>query len=124
MKYLLLFCGTQEEVTARQALSEEARAQQRAKSSQFLMVEHAAQVRRTCGLHLPHTVTSVHTGSGGQPLVTDGPFIEGTEVIGGLAEIEVADLEEALSLAKMYAALDLGYSVVEIWPVVGMLPEN
>ena len=30
--------------------------------------------------------------SGGEPLVSDGPFIEGNELIGGYAEIEVADL--------------------------------
>jgi hypothetical protein len=68
--------------------------------------------------HLPHTVTSVHVGSGGQPLVTDGPFLEGTEVIGGVAEIEVADLDEALRLAKAWSVHAPGYNVVEIWPVV------
>jgi hypothetical protein len=98
MKYLLLFCATQEELAAWQALPEEARAQTRAKSGQW-MVEHRSQIRSDNGLHLPHTVTSVHVGAGGHPLVTDGPFLEGTEVIGGYAEIEVADLDEALHLA-------------------------
>jgi len=59
------------------------------------MSEHRAQIRSDHGLHLPHTVTSVHVGADGQPLVTDGPFLEGTEVIGGYAVIEVADLDEA-----------------------------
>ena len=116
MKYLFLFCATQEELTAWQALSEEARAQTRAKTRRWVM-EHGAQIRRVYGLPLPHTVTSVHPGSNGQPLVTDGPFLEGTEVIGGLAEIEVADLDEALSLAKTWAAHAPGHPVVEIWPL-------
>src|ERR1700680_2424623 len=71
MKYLLLFCATQEELAAWQALPEEARAQTRAKSGQW-MVEHRSQIRSDNGLHLPHTVTSVHVGAGGHPLVTDG----------------------------------------------------
>jgi hypothetical protein len=117
MKYLLLFCATQEELAAWQALSEEARAQTRAKSAQW-MTEHRAQIRSDNGLHLPHTVTSVHVGAGGQPLVTDGPFLEGTEVIGGYAEIEVADLDEALQLARTWADHAPAHRVVEIWPVV------
>src|SRR5262245_14307985 len=103
MKYLLLFCGNQEELAAWRALSEEARTQSRAKTSQW-MEEHRSQIRRSYGLDLPHTVTSVHSGSTGQLLVTDGPFLEGTEVIGGVAEIEVADLDEALQLAKSFSA--------------------
>jgi hypothetical protein len=50
--------------------------------------------------------------------VTDGPFLEGTEVIGGYAEIEVADLDEALHLAKSWSARVPSYSTVEIWPIL------
>src|SRR5713101_6696750 len=117
MKYLLLFCATQEDLAAWQALSEEARAQTRAKSGQW-MIEHRSQIRSDTGLHLPHTVTSIHVGAGGHPLVTDGPFLEGTEVIGGLAEIEVADLDEALLLARTWPDYCPYHGVVEIWPVV------
>src|SRR5690348_10565878 len=114
MKYLLLFCATQEDLAAWQAMSEEARVQTRAKSAQW-MREHRAQIRSDNGLHLPHTVTSVHVGAGGQTLVTDGPFLEGTEVIGGYAEIEVADLDEALQLARTWAVHTPSHRVVEIW---------
>jgi len=117
MKYLLLFCATQEDLAAWRALPEEARAQTRVRSAQWI-AEHRAQIRSNNGLHLPHTVTSVHVGAGGQPLVTDGPFLEGTEVIGGYAEIEVADLDEALQLAGSWADHAPGHRVVEIWPVV------
>ncbi|WP_236601429.1 YciI family protein [Ktedonobacter sp. SOSP1-52] len=98
-------------------LSEEALAHKRAQASQWLH-EHRSQIRKSYGLHLPHTVTSVHVGSGRQPLVTDGPLLEGTEVIGGIAEIEVANLDEALHLAKGWSVHAPGYNVVEIWPVV------
>ena len=57
--------------------------------------------------------TSIHFDGNGKPLVTDGPYLEGTEVIGGYAEIEVADLDEALSLAKTWPG-----GGVEIRPVI------
>ena len=117
MKYLLLFCATPEELAVWQAAPEELRAQTRAKSGQW-MDEHRAHIRSDNGLHLPHTVTSVHLGANGQPIVTDGPFLEGTEVIGGYAEIEVADLDEALRLAKTWANQVPTYNVVQIWPTL------
>ncbi|EFH80986.1 YCII-related protein [Ktedonobacter racemifer DSM 44963] len=117
MNYLLLFCTNAQDLAAWQELSEEVLAHKRAQASQWLD-DHRSQIRKSYGLHLPHTVTSVHVGSGGQPLVTDGPFLEGTEVIGGVAEIEVADLDEALRLAKAWSVHAPGYNVVEIWPVV------
>lgn len=117
MKYVLLFCGASQDLEAWQALSEEVRTRKREQAAQW-MAQHRSQIRSHHALHLPHTITSVHVGAGGQPLVTDGPFLEGTEVIGGMAEIEVADLDEALQLAKTWSALAPGHPVVEIWPVV------
>jgi hypothetical protein len=47
-------------------------------------------------------------------MVTDGPYLEGKEGIGGYAEIEVADLDEALRMAKTWP----GRGTVEIRPVI------
>lgn len=47
------------------------------------MTEHRAQIQSDHGLHLPHTITSVPIGAGGQPLVTNRPLLEETKVIGG-----------------------------------------
>jgi hypothetical protein len=117
MKYLLLFCATQEKLAAWQALSEEERAQVRVKSNEW-MGEHRAHVRSDHGLHLPHTVTSVHRDANGQMLTTDGPFLEGTEVIGGYAVIEVADLDAVLRIARTWPDHGPYHDVVEIWPMV------
>jgi hypothetical protein len=45
--------------------------------------------------------------------VTDGPFAETTEVLGGFYLIEAADLDAAIALAK-----ELPEGVVEIRPIV------
>lgn len=47
------------------------------------------------GLHDPSTATVV-TSHNGSPVMTDGPFIDCEEVIGGLSIIDVADLDAAL----------------------------
>ena len=38
------------------------------------------------------------------PVITDGPFVEGKEVIGGFWVIDVEDLDEALKVAKEWPA--------------------
>jgi hypothetical protein len=46
-------------------------------------------------------------------MVTDGPFVEGKEVVSGYAEIEAADLDDVLRIAKSWPACP----VVEIRPL-------
>ena len=50
----------------------------------------------------------------GRPIVSDGPYIEAKEVIGGYAVVDVPDLDAALEMAKSWPAR----SVVEVRPVV------
>ena len=80
MKYLLLFCGASQDLEAWQALSEEERTRKREQAAQW-MAEHGSQIRSHYALHLPYTITSVHFGAGGQPLVTDGPFLVLTQEV-------------------------------------------
>jgi len=51
------------------------------------------------GLHPPSTGARVSFATG-KPVVTDGPFTESKEVIGGYWMIEVASREEAIAWAK------------------------
>ena len=60
------------------------------------------------------TATTVRIARDGQASVTDGPFIEGKEVVGGYGILEVADLDEALAVASTWPAPD----TIEIRPVV------
>jgi hypothetical protein len=48
--------------------------------------------------------------------VTDGPFIETKEVMGGIFVIEARDLDHALALAKLTPIVDGG---VEVRPLLG-----
>jgi hypothetical protein len=50
------------------------------------------------GLGGPSTATVIDN-RGGQALVTDGPFVESKEYLGGFWVIEAADLDVALKLA-------------------------
>lgn len=53
--------------------------------------------------------------------VTDGPFAEGKEVIGGYFMLTVASLDEATEIARQCPGLPLGLSV-EVRPVAAVSP--
>ena len=50
--------------------------------------------------------------------VADGPFAESKEAIGGYFLLEVADIDEAVAIAKQCPTLDYG-AQVEVRPVAG-----
>ncbi|MFI6366944.1 YciI family protein [Nocardia sp. NPDC050630] len=56
------------------------------------------------GLHAPSTATVLHA-KGNDVLVTDGPYVESKEHIGGFTVIQAADLDEALDWGKRMAAV-------------------
>jgi hypothetical protein len=68
------------------------------------------------GLTAPDQAVCVDN-SKGQNLVTDGPFIESKEHLGGFWVIEAADLDEALELARQASAACIGK--VEVRPFQG-----
>ena len=112
MKYVLLFCGTDEDAAAFAALTpDELRARYAEVGAWF--AEHQAKIGPSNQLQGPETATSVRFGLEGPPVVTDGPFLEGKEVIGGYAEIEVADLDEAIRMARTWPPR----GAVEIRPI-------
>ena len=62
----------------------------------------------------------VVSGERGQH-VTDGPYAETKEVVGGYFFLSVSDLDEATEIAKMCPGLPLGLSV-EVRPVADVSP--
>jgi len=55
-------------------------------------------------------------GKGGKPAITDGPFAETKEQLGGYHVIECSDLDEALSIAKRIPTLRVG-GTIEVRPL-------
>ena len=55
------------------------------------------------GLHPPSTATVIRVNDG-EVLMTDGPFTEGKEHIGGFTVIEAPDLDAALEWGRKAAA--------------------
>ncbi|MEV6254943.1 YciI family protein [Nocardia sp. NPDC051911] len=56
------------------------------------------------GLHAPSTATVLHA-KGDDMLITDGPYVEGKEHIGGFTVIRAADLDEAMEWGRRLAAV-------------------
>lgn len=73
-------------------------------------------------LHPVATATSVRVRDG-KSLITDGPFAETREQLGGYYLIEARDLDEAISVASRIPPARFG--TIEIRPVmeIGGLPE-
>jgi hypothetical protein len=53
-----------------------------------------------------------------RPVVSDGPFMETKEVVGGFYVVEAADLEEAVSLASSLAEVRHDHSGVQVHPLI------
>ena len=77
--------------------------------------EHSAAGRIVGGQELRSTksATTVRKRDG-KVTVTDGPFIESKESLGGFAIVEGPDLDAAIALAKSWPALE----TVEVRPIV------
>jgi hypothetical protein len=55
------------------------------------------------GLHPASNATSLRPQADGDVLITDGPYLETKEYVGGLWVLEAADLDEALSWGRKAA---------------------
>jgi len=71
------------------------------------------------GLHPPSVGARVSFADG-KPVVTDGPFAESKEVLGGYSVLETDTLDEAVEIAKTWPGVDRGLIVMEVRPVMAM----
>ncbi|AQZ63773.1 YCII-related protein [[Actinomadura] parvosata subsp. kistnae] len=111
MKYVLMFVETEQFAQKLEAMGELER-QDAYEAVGRWFAEHADKITHHTHLAPVHTATTMRLDQG-EPVVTDGPFVEGKEVVSGFAEIEVADLDEALRVARSWPACP----IVEIRPV-------
>jgi hypothetical protein len=118
MKYMLLVYLDE------QAMTDEERAHCYVESAQLTQTLHAkGQYVSASPLHSVATATSVQVRDG-RRLVTDGPFAETREQLGGYYVIEADDLDEAIAIAEKVPPAK--YGTIEIRPVMEItgLPEN
>jgi hypothetical protein len=52
--------------------------------------------------------------------VTDGPFMETKEALGGYSVLDTDTIDEAVEIAKTWPGVDRGWMTVEVRPVVEM----
>ncbi|GIG55909.1 hypothetical protein Lfu02_02810 [Longispora fulva] len=63
--------------------------------------------------------TSLRAGAEGRPAITDGPFLETKEVIGGFYLLDAPDLDAAIALARTLPEVSVDHSGVEVRPLYG-----
>jgi hypothetical protein len=112
MKYMLLI------YMGENAMTDDDRAHCYVESTQLAHELHArGQYVSANPLHPVSTATSIRVREG-KRLVTDGPFAETREHLGGYFLIDAKDLDEALAIAARIPAAKVG--TVEVRPVMDM----
>jgi hypothetical protein len=116
MKYAMLICGDDREWTALSADDE-----QDAMKQVFGWFERWQPTGKVAegGAELQprETAKTVRAGADGQPVITDGPYLELKEVIGAIVMLECDDIDEAARIAATWP-LAAGMSAVEVRPVM------
>ena len=113
MRYMLLV------YLAEDAMDEAERTECYVESAQLTQDLHASgHYLDAAPLHPVSTATTVR-GREGKPLVTDGPFMETREQLGGYYLIDAKDLDEAVAIAARIPPATKG--TIEIRPVKEML---
>jgi hypothetical protein len=110
VKYMLLFIRDEEAVLDEDALT----AQHAAINEWFGELAPTGKLLGGEELQPSRTATTIRWQDG-RPLVTDGPFMETKENVAGFVTIEVADLDEAIAIAKTWPPK---YQSVEVRPII------
>lgn len=109
-QYLILIYGDENSwAAASPELVEEIHAEHRA-----FQARNAGAVLGSNALHRTDTATSLRRDGAGGLVVTDGPFAETKEALGGYYLVEAADLDEAIAVARQVPAR---FGGVEVRPV-------
>ena len=112
MKYMLLIGGTED---GWDHLNEAEQAQLYGRIEAWWGERTTAgEILEGAQLQPSSTATTIRRSISGDVTVTDGPFVEGKEMVGGYGIIEVPDLDAAIRLASSWPAPD----TLEIRPLV------
>ncbi|KFU81353.1 Uncharacterized conserved protein [Amycolatopsis lurida] len=100
MRYLLMLCGTDGDPAVNTDITEPCRVWGEEMTRRGLRVDGM-------GLHPPSSATTVRV-RGGEALLTDGPFAETKEQIGGINILECDSREQAVEAAKTHPWAAIG----------------
>jgi hypothetical protein len=112
MKYMFLIAGSDEAWDAMDADTQRAQLER----ARAWWGDHTAtgEILEGYQLQPAATATTVRLDQDGTATVTDGPFVEGKEMVGGYGIIDVPDLDAAIKLVSSWPS----ESTLEIRPVV------
>lgn len=116
MKYLLLAYGDEQKMKALTRAEGDALVARCKRQDEEL--HRAGKVVE--GISLDWPVTTIRPRDG-KPVISDGPFVETKEKVGGLVIIEARDWNDAVRIASMHPAARLGEELgmaVEVRPIV------
>jgi len=90
-------------------------------------IDYVEQLRANGHLVVTYALQSVRRAASvkvrdGKRLVTDGPFAEAKELVGGFFVVEARDRDEALALAARWPSARLG--AIEVRPIEETLPRE
>lgn len=116
MKYVMLICGDEDLfATVDEAVAE------KAMSEVYAWFERWGREGKIAAggeeLDSVRTARTARAGLDGAPVITDGPYLELKEVIGGVVFLEAADMDEAMAVASTWPGLPYG-AAVEVRPII------
>ena len=111
MKYVLMFVDTEQFAADLAGMDDTERERAYGRVQQWFADNHD-KIMHHRQLMPGDSATTVRLDRG-DPLITDGPFVEGKEVVSGFIEVEADNLDDVLKLVRSWP----GCPVVEIRPV-------
>ena len=113
MQYLLMCCFDEK---AWNALPSDARDSVMHEYGDWVASTTATGHYRAGGKLKPSAASTTVRVKNGKPVITDGPFAETREQLGGYHVLECSDLDEALALAARVPTLKVG-GTIEVRPL-------
>jgi hypothetical protein len=112
-RYLLMICGNERRW---EALTSAEKAALHEGHRRFR--ERAGTTLLEAGQLTSSTMATTLRPGQGKPIVTDGPFLDTKEVVGGFYVVEVEELDAALALAAALPELEMDHCAIQVQPLV------
>jgi hypothetical protein len=115
MRYVMMICGDEAAWAAdeerAQAVMQEINAWWEKWAADGKVVDGGAE------LDSVRTAKTISRGPDGQPLVTDGPYVELKDVIGGFINLRADSIDEAVAIAAGWPGIAMLDDKIEVRPV-------